>query len=134
MEGFVLVLWALLVSAEFAGICGDTTKPGNLSCYKCFKVQSPSACYPLVCSSEDTVCVSHEMAIIFEAKVVTRISKRCAPRCPNSNSQYEWVIQEGVNARLTRGCCSRNLCNKVAPAHEGPWALHGGLLLLWVLL
>lgn len=60
MEALVLlVLWALLVSAKFAG---DTTQPSvNLSCYRCFKVTKETLCTPTECSPTDRVCVSHAL-------------------------------------------------------------------------
>nr|XP_023504837.1 lymphocyte antigen 6L isoform X2 [Equus caballus] len=61
MEGLVLGLWALLVSAEFGG---GSAKPGlKLSCYQCFKVSSPASCEPTVCNSTDQVCVSNEVFV-----------------------------------------------------------------------
>ncbi|XP_063087418.1 lymphocyte antigen 6L [Cavia porcellus] len=69
-----------------------------------------------------------------------QISKRCAPRCPNFNNEYEWMPSSGVQARIIRGCCSKNLCNKASTRQEGLWVRLGelltpvGLSFLWTLL
>ncbi|XP_066235785.1 lymphocyte antigen 6L isoform X1 [Saccopteryx leptura] len=105
---------------------------GNLTCYKCFKVPSEDLCVPTVCSSTDRVCVSHAVIISFKLMVKVLLSRRCAPRCPNTNTMYEWqwATRRGtkVLTRIVRGCCSRSLCNAAPPAPERPGALPGGLL------
>ena len=72
--------------------------------------------------------------------VKTLLSKRCAPRCPNTNMEFEWLSDSGVLSKIVRHCCSRSLCNRAPALQEGPRALPRGLLrrvglsLLWVLL
>ncbi|XP_066235786.1 lymphocyte antigen 6L isoform X2 [Saccopteryx leptura] len=144
MEGLVLVVWALLVDGGAVRLqrgpgavpqeLGGTPAPpgGNLTCYKCFKVPSEDLCVPTVCSSTDRVCVSHAVIISFKLMVKVLLSRRCAPRCPNTNTMYEWqwATRRGtkVLTRIVRGCCSRSLCNAAPPAPERPGALPGGLL------
>ncbi|XP_057593001.1 lymphocyte antigen 6L [Hippopotamus amphibius kiboko] len=138
MPGLVLVLWALLVSSDCAG---GATEPGeNLSCYQCFKVTSGQLCKPTACASTDRVCISHAVIVTLRLRTGILLSKRCAPRCPNTNMQLEWSPGPGVLRKVTRQCCSGSLCNRAPPLQEGPWALPKGLLLplglglLWVLL
>ncbi|KAM4865424.1 lymphocyte antigen 6L [Thomomys bottae] len=75
-----------------------------------------------------------------ESKRGIILSKRCALRCPNSNSVFEWSPVPGLQARITRRCCSWPLCNVAPAALGGLWALPGGLLLpvalgvIWTLL
>ncbi|XP_042109918.1 lymphocyte antigen 6L isoform X1 [Ovis aries] len=72
--------------------------------------------------------------------VRTLLSKRCAPRCPSTNMEFEWRSDSGVLSKIVRHCCSRSLCNRAPVLQEGPRALPWGLLLqvglslLWVLL
>ncbi|XP_005395812.1 PREDICTED: lymphocyte antigen 6F [Chinchilla lanigera] len=141
MEGLmlVLVLWVSLVSMEIRR--GKMTMPAsNLSCYQCFKVSSISQCLPAVCRTTDQVCVSHEVIIYTSSRMKAQISKRCAPRCPNSNSWYEWTPKPGLQARIVRDCCSKNLCNKAPTRQEGLWVRREevlplvGLSFLWTLL
>uniref|UniRef100_A0A8C2RSF3 UPAR/Ly6 domain-containing protein n=1 Tax=Capra hircus TaxID=9925 RepID=A0A8C2RSF3_CAPHI len=138
MGALVLALWALLVSLDPAGRAREPGK--NLSCYQCFKVRSPEFCLPAVCSSTDRVCVSHVLIITLRLPVKTLLSKRCAPRCPNTNMEFEWLSDSGVLSKIVRHCCSRSLCNRAPALQEGPRALPRGLLLrvglslLWVLL
>ncbi|XP_032272004.1 lymphocyte antigen 6L [Phoca vitulina] len=136
MEGLVPVLWALLVSAEFAG---SKKEPGvNLSCYQCFKETSQALCTPTVCYPTDQVCVSNAVVFLSKSKVTLSLSKRCAPRCPNTNMKYEWTLGPRILGRIIRQCCSGYLCNRAPTIREGPWALRRGVLLgaglLWVLL
>ncbi|XP_070078083.1 lymphocyte antigen 6L isoform X1 [Equus caballus] len=138
MEGLVLGLWALLVSAEFGG---GSAKPGlKLSCYQCFKVSSPASCEPTVCNSTDQVCVSNEVFVNLDSVKGFFLSKHCAPRCPNTNMMFKWVLNPGVVNSITRKCCSRNLCNRALASQGRPWALQMGFLLqvglslLWALL
>uniref|UniRef100_F7FV44 Lymphocyte antigen 6 family member L n=2 Tax=Callithrix jacchus TaxID=9483 RepID=F7FV44_CALJA len=139
MEGFLPALWALLLAAASAGCA--TTPAGNLSCYQCFKVSSGKECPPTRCRPLDQVCVSNKVAFSLESSVEVLLSKRCAPRCPNTNMEFEWSLVPGVQAVITRRCCSRALCNSAPTPQEGQhWALCGGLLLqvglglLWALL
>ncbi|XP_041911576.1 lymphocyte antigen 6L isoform X2 [Arvicola amphibius] len=46
----------------------------------------------------------------------TQISKACAVTCHNSNGVFETAVSKGIQARITRGCCSRNLCNRAPGA------------------
>ncbi|XP_046498448.1 lymphocyte antigen 6L [Equus quagga] len=159
MEGLVLGLWALLLSAEFGG---GAAKPGaprarvrcaarstqargcptglKLSCYQCFKVSSPVSCEPTVCNSTDRVCVSNEVFVNLDSVKGFFLSKHCAPRCPNTNMMFKWVLNPGVVNSITRKCCSRNLCNRALASQGRPWALQMGFLLqvglslLWALL
>lgn len=81
-------------------------------------------------------------AVLFPAglPVRTLLSKRCAPRCPSTNMEFEWRSDSGVLSKIVRHCCSRSLCNRAPVLQEGPRALPWGLLLqvglslLWVLL
>ncbi|CAM9538575.1 unnamed protein product [Rangifer tarandus platyrhynchus] len=138
MGALVLALWALLLSLDPAG---GVREPGkNLSCYQCFKVRSPEFCLPTACSSTDQVCVSHKLIITLRLRVKTLLSKRCAPRCPNTNMEFKWLSDSRELSKIVRQCCSRSLCNGAPAPQEGPWALSRGLLLqaglslLWVLL
>ncbi|EPY89773.1 hypothetical protein CB1_000076006 [Camelus ferus] len=164
MGALVLVLWALLMSAECAG---SPTGPGeNLSCYQCFKVPSQAFCTPTACASTDRVCVSN--AVIFTLRkspdlghpilavtlkvtlsscaptavqgldwegsgeglgVKILLSKRCAPRCPNTNMKFEWLSGPGLLGQIIRQCCLGSLCNGAPTPQESPWALPRGLLL-----
>nr|XP_012608338.1 lymphocyte antigen 6L [Microcebus murinus] len=100
MRCFGVILWAFLGSPEFAGLW--ITPASNLTCYQCFKVSSPANCLPVRCLSTDQVCVSNE--VVFFTKHSTRVllSKRCAPRCPNTNSKFKWSLGSGVNSLMTR--------------------------------
>ncbi|XP_008708278.2 lymphocyte antigen 6L isoform X4 [Ursus maritimus] len=136
MEGLVPVLCALLMSAEFAG---GKKEPGvNLSCYQCFKAASQALCTPTVCDPSDRVCVSNTVVLLRKSKATLSLSKRCAPRCPNTNMNYEWTLGPRILGRIIRRCCSGNLCNRAPTIQQGPWALGRGFLLaaglLWVLL
>ena len=81
-------------------------------------------------------------AVLFPAglEVKTLLSKRCAPRCPNTNIELKWPSNSGVPSKIVRHCCSGSLCNRAPAPQEGPRALSRGLLLrvglslLWVLL
>ncbi|XP_039702154.1 lymphocyte antigen 6L isoform X2 [Pteropus medius] len=139
MGGLALVLGALLASAELAG--GAKQQPDvNLSCYRCFKVTSEELCRPTQCSTTDRVCVSHEVLVFLKSGVQMMFSRRCAPRCPNTNMQHQWLLTSKVRSRITRQCCAHSLCNSAPATLESPQALRGGLLLplgigfLWVLL
>ncbi|XP_042636840.1 lymphocyte antigen 6L-like [Orycteropus afer afer] len=134
MGGLAVVPWALLVSVQMTGVCGVITKPVHLICYECFRVGSHADCDAHYCSSNDTVCISHEAVMTSKQQTITKISKRCAPRCPNTNSQQEFFPQKEVHVKLTRQCCARNFCNRAPPTHQGPWTLPGALLLLRALL
>ncbi|ELW63420.1 hypothetical protein TREES_T100016023 [Tupaia chinensis] len=138
MERLTLVLWALLVSAESAN---HTLAPGahsplpstvallpaalNFSCYRCFKVTSPTKCMPTLCQATDRVCASNELTVSLRSKTAMLLSKRCAPRCPHSNAKFEWSPSPGVAGKIIRHCCARSLCNRAA----GDCALQEGLLL-----
>ncbi|KAG5204717.1 hypothetical protein JEQ12_019162 [Ovis aries] len=61
--------------------------------------------------------------------VRTLLSKRCAPRCPSTNMEFEWRSDSGVLSKIVRHCCSRSLCNRAPVLQEGPRALPWGLLL-----
>ncbi|KAM6148259.1 lymphocyte antigen 6L [Rhynchocyon petersi] len=136
MEGFVLR--ALLVSVELTSVCvlTGTLTASKLMCYQCFKVPSHDCCAPVSCAPNDTVCVAHEVVMTIKSErdsLVTRVSKRCAPRCPNGNNIQEWSMQKNLHIRLTRQCCSRNFCNSAPLTHLATWVLPGELL-LWALL
>lgn len=60
-------------------------------------------------------------------------SRRCAPRCPNTNMRYHWLLKTKVPGRITRRCCDRSLCNSAPASPGGPQAVQGGLLLLLLL-
>lgn len=53
------------------------------------------------------------------------LSKRCAPRCPNTNMAYEWLSEPWLFRRVHRQCCNVSFCNGAGR----PWARPGGLLL-----
>ncbi|XP_010637542.1 lymphocyte antigen 6L [Fukomys damarensis] len=135
----VLVLWVPLALVELQGD-KMTMSASNLSCFQCFKVSSTSQCQPAVCRATDQVCVSHKVVVRNNLRMEVQISKRCAPRCPSSNSWYEWMPNLGIQARIGRHCCSKNLCNKAPTRQKGPWVRPGGLLtlvglgFLWTLL
>ncbi|XP_047584790.1 lymphocyte antigen 6L [Lutra lutra] len=130
MGGLLPVLWALLVSA---GLAGNKEEPGvNLSCYQCFKVTRQAQCRPTTCHPTDQVCLSN--AVVFlssksKSKVTLSVSKRCAPRCANTNTNYEWTVGPRILGRIIRRCCSGNLCNRAPAIQEGRWALLRGVLL-----
>ncbi|XP_031295607.1 lymphocyte antigen 6L [Camelus dromedarius] len=127
MGALVLVLWALLMSAECAG---SPTGPGeNLSCYQCFKVPSQAFCTPTACASTDRVCVSNAVIFTLRLGVKILLSKRCAPRCPNTNMKFEWLSGPGLLGQIIRQCCLGSLCNGAPTPQESPWALPRGLLL-----
>ncbi|XP_020026007.1 lymphocyte antigen 6L [Castor canadensis] len=124
MAGIILALWASLVSAELAKM-----PVGNLSCFYCFKVKRATQCLPIACHASERVCISHEVVLYAKPKVKVLISKKCATRCPNSNSLFEWSPVFRMKGKIIRQCCSRNLCNMAPTSQEGLWALPGGLLL-----
>ncbi|XP_062935363.1 lymphocyte antigen 6L [Cynocephalus volans] len=136
--GLALVLGAVLGSAQLVG--GTTAPAANLSCYQCFKAGSPRLCAPGPCRPADRVCVSSQVLVTLREVSKLLVSKRCAPRCPNTNGMFEWSLAPGLQGIITRRCCSRNLCNRAPSAQAGLWALRGGLLLqvgvglLWTLL
>ncbi|XP_060051754.1 lymphocyte antigen 6L [Erinaceus europaeus] len=158
MEGLAPVLWALLVSAEFAGgytepevfrvggCCWLQRSPlrgcptgGNLTCFQCFKVTSFSQCTVSKCEHSDHVCISNTIVFTYRTRSQALIVKSCAPRCPNTNSKYEWIVGADIKSTIIRACCSKSLCNQAPTTLEGPWAqrlllLHMGLGLLWALL
>ncbi|KAF4022177.1 hypothetical protein G4228_014373 [Cervus hanglu yarkandensis] len=78
--------------------------------------------------------------VLTGLRVKTLLSKRCAPRCPNTNMEFKWLSDSRELSKIVRQCCSRSLCNGAPAPQEGPWALSRGLLLqvglslLWVLL
>ncbi|XP_012371855.2 lymphocyte antigen 6L [Octodon degus] len=141
MEGLmlVLVLWVSVVSLELKK--GKMKmSASNLSCFQCFKVSSMSQCLPAVCRPTEKVCVSHKLVFSTNVRKKAQISKRCAPRCPSNSSSYEWMLTTGVQAKIVRGCCSKNLCNKAASRQEELWVSLAellplvGLSFLWTLL
>ncbi|XP_027629077.1 lymphocyte antigen 6L [Tupaia chinensis] len=97
----------------------------NFSCYRCFKVTSPTKCMPTLCQATDRVCASNELTVSLRSKTAMLLSKRCAPRCPHSNAKFEWSPSPGVAGKIIRHCCARSLCNRAA----GDCALQEGLLL-----
>ncbi|XP_077019416.1 lymphocyte antigen 6L [Tamandua tetradactyla] len=140
MEGLALALWTALMCAELAGGRTVTVATTNLSCYQCFKSVNLSLCRPKSCSLGDKVCVSNVVIYYFKSRVRVLASKRCAIRCPNGNSEFWWSPTLDTRAKITRRCCSWNLCNVAPTPRRGAWALQGGLLLctslglLWALL
>lgn len=64
-----------------------------------------------------------------ESKVGVLLSKRCAPRCPNTNMAYAWLSEPWFFRRIIRQCCNVSFCNAAPPAPGWPWARPGGLLL-----
>ncbi|EHB01370.1 Lymphocyte antigen 6F [Heterocephalus glaber] len=135
----VLVLWVSLAFMELQG--GKMAmSASNLSCFQCFKVSSASQCLPAKCRAPEQACVSHEVVVQNSLRMKVQISKRCAPRCPSSNSWYEWMLNFGIQASIARHCCSKNLCNKAFTRQEGLWVRPGELLplvglgFLWTLL
>ncbi|XP_027804160.3 lymphocyte antigen 6L [Marmota flaviventris] len=117
----------------------------NLSCFQCFKVNSWSLCKPTVCPATAQVCVSNEVFLLrsesvqlprlgphpppTRSRIRILISKRCAVRCPNSNSEFEWSSSPELRGRIVRRCCSGQLCNSAPAVLEIPWALFRWLLL-----
>uniref|UniRef100_A0A8C5YY80 Lymphocyte antigen 6 family member L n=1 Tax=Marmota marmota marmota TaxID=9994 RepID=A0A8C5YY80_MARMA len=127
MGRLVLALWAALVSTELAR--ADVWPTQNLSCFQCFKVNSWSLCKPTVCPTTAQVCVSNEVFLLRRSRIRILISKRCAVRCPNSNSEFEWSSSPELRGRIVRRCCSGQLCNSAPAVLEIPWALFRWLLL-----
>ncbi|KAM7074977.1 lymphocyte antigen 6L [Molossus nigricans] len=146
MEGWVLVLWALLLGqgtvlvphgpeAALQGFAGGKAQTVlfqrgggcptgvNLTCFRCFKVTKAELCTPTVCSSGDQVCVSHTVMFLLGSGVDVLLSKRCAPWCPNTNMIHEWPSRHKVLRRIVRQCCARSLCNAAPPTLGVPWAL-----------
>lgn len=64
-----------------------------------------------------------------ESKVEFLLSKRCAPRCPNTNMAYAWLSEPWLFRRIARQCCNVSFCNAAPPAPGRPWARPGRLLL-----
>nr|XP_048310379.1 lymphocyte antigen 6L [Myodes glareolus] len=116
MTRLLLALWASLVSVELARGSVTREPPRNLSCFQCFKVYQHRLCRPRMCRPEEKVCLSNEVFIYSSTRSRTQVSKDCAVSCPNSNSVFEWPASKGIQARITRGCCSRNLCNRAPGA------------------
>lgn len=65
-----------------------------------------------------------------ERKVGILLSKRCAPRCPNTNMAYEWLSEPWLVRRIQRQCCNVSFCNAAPPTPRRPWARPDPLLLL----
>ncbi|XP_041527671.1 lymphocyte antigen 6L [Microtus oregoni] len=116
MTWLLLALWASLGSVELAQDWATRESARNLSCFQCFKVHEPRMCRPRMCQPEEKVCLSNEVLIYSRTRSRTQISKACATTCPNSNSVYEWEVNKGIQARITRVCCSGNLCNRAPGA------------------
>ncbi|XP_051686986.1 lymphocyte antigen 6L [Oryctolagus cuniculus] len=132
MEGLVVVLWASLLLAgamDHVTVNRATTPAQNLSCFQCFKVSVPGHCLPTPCAAADRVCVSHEVFFQAESRVSVTLSKRCAPRCPSSSRVFVWSLGPQVQGRISRHCCSKNLCNRAPAAGQGLGAQPGVLLL-----
>ncbi|KAL1767622.1 hypothetical protein HispidOSU_027910 [Sigmodon hispidus] len=124
-----LVLWSSLVSMALARGLMTKAPALNLSCFQCFKVHLPSECQPILCQPDEKVCHSNEVFIYTNKKNKIQISKGCAVRCPNSNSVFEWTLTKGIQTRITRRCCSRNLCNRASDTQERFRGLSGRILL-----
>lgn len=116
MTWLLLALWASLVSVELARDSATREPARNLSCFQCFKVHQPRLCRPMMCQPEEKVCLSNEVFIYSSTRSRTQVSKGCAVTCPNSNSVFEWPVSKGIQARITRGCCSGSLCNRAPSA------------------
>ncbi|XP_051016487.1 lymphocyte antigen 6L-like [Acomys russatus] len=132
MTQLLLVLWASLVSVELAPGLPTTAVPGkaqNLSCFQCFKVRQFNECKPMKCQPNENVCLSNEVLLYSSTKSRAQISKRCSVRCLNSNSFVEWPVSNGFQAKITRQCCARNLCNRAPATWERFGALPGRLLM-----
>ncbi|XP_012980600.1 lymphocyte antigen 6L [Mesocricetus auratus] len=117
MTQLLLALLVSLVSVELAQGLETRVPARNLSCFQCFKVQHPSQCQPIKCQPDEKVCQSNEVLIYSISMSRMQISKRCAVQCPNTNSQFEWTLNKGIQGKITRKCCSRPLCNR-APATQ----------------
>ncbi|XP_036193453.1 lymphocyte antigen 6L [Myotis myotis] len=141
MGALVLALWALLAGPavvsvlrgrgaaplDFADRRAQTGR--NLTCFRCFKVTEMELCQPTACAPTDRVCVGHTVMVQYKSKVGVLLSKRCAPRCPNTNMAYAWLSEPWFFRRITRQCCNVSFCNGAPPAPGRPWARPGGLLL-----
>ncbi|XP_054564709.1 lymphocyte antigen 6L [Eptesicus fuscus] len=86
-------------------------------------------CRPAGCARADRVCVGHTVTFYSKSKVGVMLSKRCAPRCPNSNMAYEWLSEPWLFRRVQRQCCNVSFCNAAPPAPGRPGARPGALLL-----
>ncbi|CAO2602033.1 Lymphocyte antigen 6L [Lemmus lemmus] len=116
MTRLLLALWAFLVSVELARGLTTRAPARNLSCFQCFKVHQPRLCRPMKCQPEEKVCLSNEVFVYSNTRSRTQTSKGCAVSCSNSNSVFEWPVSNGIQARITRRCCSGSLCNRAPGA------------------
>nr|XP_019567849.1 PREDICTED: lymphocyte antigen 6L isoform X2 [Rhinolophus sinicus] len=148
----------LLVLAAWFQVPGDLPKPRELpplwpqilgtwlerpsfNQFPIMNLRSPVAClFPAfpVMTQADAYCAITGLS--GESKVKMLLSKRCAPRCPNTNMKYEWSSGSEAFNRIIRQCCVPSLCNRAPATWEGPWAQRRQLLLplaiglLWTLL
>ncbi|XP_036063689.1 lymphocyte antigen 6L [Onychomys torridus] len=129
MTRLLLAFWASLVSVELARGLVNRMPAGNLSCFQCFKVYRLNRCQPKVCQPDEKVCHSNEVLLYTNSRRRRQISKHCAVHCPNSNSEFEWTITEGIRAKIIRRCCSEYLCNRAPDTQERFRALPGRMLL-----
>nr|KAF6395848.1 lymphocyte antigen 6 family member L [Molossus molossus] len=132
MEGWVLVLWALLLGQGTVLVPhGPEAALQGFAGGKAQTVTKAEQCTPTVCSSGDQVCVSHTVMFLLGSGVYVLLSKRCAPWCPNTNMIHEWPSPHKVLRRIVRQCCARSLCNAAPPTLGVPWALLAVLMFPW---
>nr|KAF6326468.1 lymphocyte antigen 6 family member L [Pipistrellus kuhlii] len=127
-----LALWALLAvlvlwgrGAAPLGLSSRRAQTGgNLTCFRCFKAESAEQCRPALCARTDRVCVAHTLTLRLKSKVWLMLSKRCAPRCPNANTAFEWLSEPWLLRQVHRQCCNVSFCNAApAPRPRGPGLL-----------
>ncbi|XP_036293290.1 lymphocyte antigen 6L [Pipistrellus kuhlii] len=149
----VLVLWGR-GAAPLGLSSRRAQTGGNLTCFRCFKAESAEQCRPALCARTDRVCVAHTLTLRLslargarpraappagaggrasgqprcvlpaESKVWLMLSKRCAPRCPNANTAFEWLSEPWLLRQVHRQCCNVSFCNAApAPRPRGPGLL-----------
>ncbi|EGW11713.1 lymphocyte antigen 6L [Cricetulus griseus] len=129
MTQLLLALWASMVSVELARGLATREPDQNLSCFQCFKVQQPNQCRPIKCQPDEKFCQSNEVLVYSSSVSRAQISKHCTVHCPNSNSQFEWPLTEGIQGKITRRCCSMPLCNRAPDIQKRFRALPERILL-----
>ncbi|XP_055482626.1 lymphocyte antigen 6L [Psammomys obesus] len=121
MTQLLLALWASLMFVELTWDLMIMAAPAqNLSCFQCFKVSHFNQCKPKKCQANENVCLSNEVLLYSTTRSRVQISKRCAVRCSNSNSLYEWPVNNIFHAKITRQCCSATLCNRAPDNRDLP--------------
>ncbi|XP_007535093.2 lymphocyte antigen 6H isoform X1 [Erinaceus europaeus] len=126
MKGLgLLLLAALLCSAPAQG----------LWCQDCTLTTNSSHCTPKHCLPSDTVCASVRITDPSSSRKDHSVNKMCASSCDFVKRHFfsdylMGFINSGI-LKVDVDCCEKDLCNGVSVAGGSPWALTGGLLLLW---